>query len=254
MRTIDFSQIFFNALQFSGNDRNNINTETFSQFRDFINYRLREIWESFPWVETTVLTNFTVTVASDVAYFTPAADADEILGVFSKNPLVTSKTLDIDYKLWQDGSTEKVVVAKQLSEGWYLYRKSCPQLKGDVYDSDEIYFMGAQVYFDSGSNTGTLMPVVGKPHSGNFYECIVESTLEGDSPHSAPAKWRKIDIPYNFGTPLAWGSTANWFLSEGMIQEAAAIEQKYEAAREQEYDKATRQQGQVTRMNMVRTY
>jgi hypothetical protein len=39
-----------------------------------------------------------------------------------------------------------------------------------------------------------------------------------------------------------------------MIQEAAAIEQKYEAAREQEYDKATRQQGQVTRMNMIRTY
>jgi len=62
------------------------------------------------------------------------------------------------------------------------------------------------------------------------------------------------DIPYNFGTPLAWGSTANYFISEGMVNEAAVMEQKYELAREQEYDKATRQQGQITRLNMVKTY
>ena len=254
MRTIDFSQVFFNALQFSGNDRNNINDETFYQFRDFINYRLREIWESFPWVETTVLTNFTVTIENDVALFTPAADADEILGVFSKNPLVTSKALDVDYKIWSDNGVQKVIVGKQLSEGWYLYRKECPQLTGYLYSPSQVYFRDAQVYFDTGSNTGTYMPVLGKPHSGNFYKCIVESTISGDSPSSAPSKWEKIDIPYNFGTPLAWGSTANWFLSEGLIEAAGAIEQKYEQAREQEYDKATRQQGQFTRLNMVRTY
>lgn len=254
MRTIDFSQVFFNALQFSGNDRENISDETFYQFRDFINYRLKDIWESFPWVENTVLTNFTVTTTNDVTYFIPAAEADEILGVFSKNPLVTSKALDLDYKLWQDGSTEKVVLTKEVSEGWYLYRKACPELTGKLYDPAQVYFNGAQVYFDTGSNTGTYKPVAGKPHYGNFYKCIVESTLAGNSPSSTPEKWQKIDIPYNFGTPLAWGSTANWFLSEGLIEAAGAIEQKYEQAREQEYDKATRQQGQFTRLNMVRTY
>lgn len=254
MKTIDFSQILFNALQFSGNDRENINDETFFQFRDFVNYRLKEIWESFPWVETTVLTNFTTTTTNDVTYFTPAADADEIMGVFSKNPLVTSRFLSIDYKLWQDGNTEKVVVAKELSTGWYHYRKACPDLTGKKYDPAQVYFQGAQVYFDTGSNTGTYEPVLGKPHYGNFYKCIVQSTNAGNSPTSTPEKWQKIDIPYNFGTPLAWGSTANWFLSEGLIEAAAAIEQKYEQAREQEYDKATRQQGQITRMNMVRTY
>jgi hypothetical protein len=254
MRTIDFSQIFFNALQFSGNDRQNINTETFSQFRDFISYRLREIWESFPWTEATVLTNFNVTTENGVAFFVPPVEADEILGVFSKNPLTTSRLSELDYKIWQDGTVQKVVIANQLADGWFHYRKACPELKGDLFNASTVYFQSSQVYFDSGSGTGTYMPVAGKPHSGNFYECIVQSTISGDSPASAPSKWRKIDIPYNFGTPLAWGSTANWFLSEGMIQEAAAIEQKYEAAREQEYDKATRQQGQVTRMNMIRTY
>jgi hypothetical protein len=254
MRTIDFSQIFFNALQFSGNDRQNINTETFSQYRDFISYRFREIWESFPWTETTVLTNFNVTTENGVSFFIPPVEADEILGVFSKNPLTTSRLSELDYKIWQDGTVQKVVITNQLTDGWFHYRKACPELKGDLFNPNTVYFNGAQAYFDSGSNTGTYMPVAGKPHSGNFYECIVQSTNSGDSPTSAPSKWRKIDIPYNFGTPLAWGSTANWFLSEGMIQEAAAIEQKYEAAREQEYDKATRQQGQVTRMNMIRTY
>lgn len=255
MRTVDFSQVFFNALQFSGNDRQNIQPETFAQFRDFINYRLREIWESFPWTETTVITNFTVTVANDIAYFTPAANADEILGVFNKNPLVTSRALDIDYKIWEDNGTEKVVISNSLSEGWYLYRKSCPQLTGDLYNNTLSggYSVGAQVYFDSGSGTGTFLPVAGKPHAGNFYNCIAVANA-GESPSTHPAKWQKVEIPYNFGTPLAWGSTANWFLSEGMMNEAAVIEQKYEQVREQEYDKATRQQGQITRLNMVRTY
>lgn len=255
MRTVDFSQVFFNALQFSGNDRLNITVETFSQFRDFINYRLREIWESFPWTETTVLTNFSVTINNDVAYFTPASDADEILGVFNKNPLVTSRAKDVDYKIWDDNGVEKVVVGNFLTEGFYLYRKSCPQLTGDLYENGNgvFYRVGSQVYFDSGSGEGRYTPKEGFPHKGNFYECLIQTNI-GESPTTHPEKWRKIDIPYNFGTPLAWGSTANWFISEGMVNEAAVMEQKYELAREQEYDKATRQQGQITRMNMVRTY
>lgn len=255
MRTVDFSQIFFNALQFSGNDRQNIQPETFAQFRDFINFRLREIWESFPWTETTVLTNFTVTNENDVAYFVPASNADEILGVFSKNPLVTTRGSELDYKIWEDNGVEKVVVGRKLQEGWYHYRKSCPQLTGDLFN-DTIsggYAVGSQVYFDSSSGEGRFIPKDGFGHSGNFYNCISPATA-GQSPLTHPAKWQKIDIPYNFGTPLAWGSTANWFLSEGMMNEAAIVEQKYEQAREQEYDKATRQQGQITRLNMTQTY
>lgn len=254
MRTVDFSQVFFNALQFSGNDRENINDETFYQFRDFINYRLREIWESFPWVETTVLAEFTSTEENGVRFFVPAADADEVLSVHNRNPLATSRAVEGEFRVWQDGSLQKVVVPRDFTSGWYLYRKSCPQLTGKKYDNQQVYFRDAQVYFDSGSNTGTYEPVLGRPHSGNFYKCVVESTISGDSPASAPAKWQKIDIPYNFGTPLAWGSTANWFLSEGLIEAAAAMEQKYEMAREQEYDKATRQQGQTQRLNMLKTY
>ena len=193
MRTIDFSQIFFNALQFSGNDRHNIQPETFSQFRDFANYRLREIWESFPWVETTVISNFTVTVENDVALFTPAADADEILGVFSKNPLITSKALDIDYKLWGDNGVQKVIVGKQMSEGWYLYRKECPQLTGEVYSPSLSggYALGSQIYFDSGSGEGRFQPKEGFPHNGNFYNCIIPANA-GESPSSHPEKWRII--------------------------------------------------------------
>jgi Fe-S cluster biosynthesis and repair protein YggX len=53
---------------------------------------------------------------------------------------------------------------------------------------------------------------------------------------------------------MAWGSAANWFVSETMINEATVIEQKAQQVLEQEYDKFLRQQAQFGKINMSRTY
>lgn len=255
MRTTDFSKVLFDALQYSGNDRHNITAETFAQFRDFASARMREAWESNQWPDICRLSPFTASVdANNVASFAPVEEADEILGVYSRNPQETTKAVQLAYQVYDSGSARKIVINNQLVDGYYLYRKDCPQLEGDLYSPTVVYYQGAQVYFDSGSGTGTYTPVLGKPHAGNFYICTVASTTAGQNPNSHPASWTKIEIPYIFGSWMAWSSAANWFVSEGQVQEAASIEAKATQVIEQEYDKFLRQQGQNGRINMTNTY
>ena len=255
MRTTDFSKVLFDALQYSGNDRHNITSETFAQFRDFASARMREAWESNQWTDICRLSPFTTSIdVNNVAYFTPAEEADEILGVYSRNPQETTRAIQMSYQIYDTGSLRKVVISAQQADGYYLYRKDCPSFEGDLYSPTVVYYQGAQVYFDSGSGTGSYTPVLGKPHSGNFYVCTVASTTAGQNPNSHPASWTKIEIPYVFGSFMSWASAANWFVSEGQIQEAATVEAKANQILEQEYDKFLRQQGQFGRLNMIQTY
>ena len=255
MRTTDFSKVLFDALQYSGNDRHNITSETFAQFRDFSSARMREAWESNQWTDICRLSPFTTSIdVNNVAYFTPAEEADEILGVYSRNPQETTRAVQMSYQIYDTGSLRKVVISAQQADGYYLYRKDCPSFEGDLYSPTVVYYQGAQVYFDSGSGTGSYTPVLGKPHAGNFYVCTVASTTAGQNPNSHPASWTKIEIPYVFGSFMSWASAANWFVSEGQIQEAATVEAKANQILEQEYDKFLRQQGQFGRLNMIQTY
>lgn len=255
MRTADFSKVLFDSLQYSGNDRHNITTETFAQFRDFASARMREAWESNQWADICRLEQFTTTTdVNGVVSFTPTADADEVLGVFSKNPQETTKATQIQYQIYDNGSTRKVIVSEAITDGWYLYRKDCPDLNGDLYNPSVVYYQNAQIYFDSGSGTGSFTPVTGKPHTANFYTCLAASTTAGQNPNTNPLLWQKIEIPYIFSQFMAWGSASNWFVSEGMMQEAGVVEGKAREILEQEYDKFLRQQGQFGKINMIRTY
>lgn len=255
MRTTDFSKVLFDALQYSGNDRHNITDETFAQFRDFASSRLREIWETQQWTDVCRLAQFTTTTdVNGVVSFTPVSEADEILGVFNRNPQESTKAVQINYQLTESNGTRKCVVNPAISDGWYLYRKDCPSLEGDKYSPTVVYYQNSQIYFDSGSGTGTYTPVTGKPHSGNFYVCTAASTTAGQNPNSHPSLWTKIEIPYVFGQYMSWASAASWFISETMMQEAVSIEAKSREIMEQEFDKLLSQQAQFGRINMIRTY
>jgi hypothetical protein len=186
--------------------------------------------------------------------FNPVTEADEILAVYSKNPQETTKAVQIGYQIYDSGAERKIIIGDGISNGWYLYRKDCISLEGDLYSPTVVYYQGAQIYFDSGSGTGSYTPVLGKPHAGNFYICTVASTTAGQNPNTHPASWTKIEIPYIFSAFMAWGSAANWFISEGQVQEAAVIDAKAKEVLEQEYDKFLNQQGQYGKINMIQTY
>jgi len=255
MRTIDFSQVLFDALQFSGNDRHNITDETFAQFRDFAHSRLREAWESNTWSDVCRIDDVATTQdASGTNYFVPSADASEILGVWNRNPQDSSRAVQFDYQIYNTGSEIRVILPSIVATGTYQYRLKCPTLTGDPYVASIPYYQGSQIYFDSGSSTGSLTPVAGRPHSGNFYTCLTVSTSAGQNPTTHSTLWEKIEIPYIFGSFLSWGSAASWYVSETMINEATTIEGKANQILEQEYDKFLRQQGQFGRINMRNTY
>lgn len=256
MRSTNFSQILFESLQYSGNDRHNITDETFAQFRDFISARLREAWEQDEWIDLCRLAQFTVTTdANKVTYFTLPSDAGEVLGVYSLNPQVTTRARDIGYEVYEDGSETKIILRSNfVTEGWYNYRKKCPVLTGDLYETTKVYSQGVQVYFDSGSGTGTFLPVSGKPHYGNFYTALSANISAGESPATHPAYWQKVEIPYIFGNFLAWGAAANWLVSEGMLQEAAGLDAKASQMLTIEVDKIARQQNQSQKIKFINPY
>lgn len=255
MRTTHFSPILFNSLQLAGQDRHNISSETFAQFRDIISERIRMIWESQDWPDLVRFVDIssTITNVDGLVQAGIPSDAGEVLTCFNKNPLATSRTTELSFRLTNDGTTQKLTFLSDPGTVWAEYRIKRPELNGDVFDTGTAYSIGAQAYFDSGSNTGTAIPIAGKPHYGNFYTCL-EATTAGQSPHTHPAKWELISLPYLFAGYVARGAFADWLRSEMQLEAAQAAEADAERVLNETLDIVLRQQGQVNRINMNRTY
>jgi len=254
MRTTHFSPILFNALQLAGQDRHYITEETFAQFRDFINERLRVAWELQDWPDLTRVAQLTVTNdgAGLVTAAIPAV-AGEVFACYDRDPLVTTKAVYLTFRLYDDGTTQKLVFGSDPGTVYAEYRIKRTELTGDLYASSVAYSIGAQCYFDSGSNTGTYTPVAGKPHYGNFYTCISDTTA-GQSPSTHPAKWQIVTIPYLFSAYVARGAYADWLRSELQIEAAQVAEAEAERYITDAIDIVLRQQKQVNRINMNQTY
>lgn len=254
MRTTHFSPIFFNALQYAGQDRHIVSEETFAQFRDFINERVRHAWESQDWPDIVRVAQLTVT--DDGAGLVTAAipaDAGEVLSCYDSDPLVTTRASELSFRLYDNGTVQKLVFTSDPSTVYAEYRTKRPELTGELYSSTVAYSIGAQVYFDSGSNTGSYIPVTGKPHYGNFYNCTVATTA-GQSPSTHPASWQIVQIPYLFSAYAARGAFADWLKSELQIEAAQVAEMEAQNALVEAVDIILRQQKQVNRINMNRTY
>ena len=253
MRTVNFSTILFEGIQLSGLDRHNIGEETFAQFRDFANQRLRMAWESQDWPDIMRVAQLTVTATTGTVTAAIPADAGEMLNCYDQDPLLTTKAQPLSYRIYNDGSVVKLVFGSDPSTVWGEYRVKKPELVGDIWSSSLAYSIGAQAYFDSGSNTGTAMPVPGKPHYGDFYECL-EATTAGQSPSTHPAKWLKKEVPYIFGTFVSRGMFSDWLRSELQMEASQIAEQEAQGMLDLEIDKIFRQQKQSVRINMIRTY
>ena len=253
MRAVNFSTILFEGIQLAGQDRHNISDETFAQFRDFANQRLRMAWESQDWPDLVRVAQLTVNGSTGTVTAAIPADAGEVLNCYDQDPLLTPKAQPLSYRIYNDGSVVKLVFGSDPSTVWGEYRVKKPELFGDVWSSSLAYSVGAQAYFDSGSGTGTTMPIPGKPHYGDFYECL-EATTAGQSPVTHPAKWAKKEVPYIFGTFVSRGMYADWLRSELQIEAAQVAEQEAQAMLDLEIDKIFRQQKQSIRINMIRTY
>ena len=254
MRTTHFSPILFNALQYSGQDRHIISEETFAQFRDFINERVRHAWESQDWPDLLRVVQLVLTDdGNGLVTAAIPADAGEILNCYDRDPLVSTRASGLSFRIYDNGTVQKLVLPADPGTAYAEYRTKRPELVGDLYAPAVAYSIGAQVYFDSGSNTGTYTPVAGKPHYGNFYNCL-EATTAGQSPSTHPVKWQIVQIPYLFASYAARGAFSDWLKSELQLEAAQVAEAEAQNTLTEAIDIILRQQKQVNRINMNRTY
>jgi hypothetical protein len=257
LRTIDFSSVFFEALQLAGLDRYFISDETFGQARDIINQRLRMAWESQQWPELIKIVKLTITLdANNAQSVAVPADAGEIFDCYNNDPRVTSKALTIPFDLYyENGSNKLLFNIEPVSDIWVRYRIRKPDITGSLYDSTVVYYKGSQIYFDSGSGSGTYTPISGRPHVGNFYTCVAQSnTVAGQNPISHPALWQKVDIPYVFGNYLSRAFVADNLRSELQFEAAQLAENDATLAMDLEVDKLLRQQGQMPKLRFNNPY
>ena len=253
MRTVDFSTVLLDAINLCGYDVSNVSDQNFRTIRQFCNQRLRMAWEAYPWASLTVYAQLAITKdANNVTSMNVPADAGEVVGVYTQNPLATTQATYVSYALTTLAGVDKIVVTTTDATGyWVEYRTKRPEIQGEIYKS-RSYATGSYVYFDSGSNTGAYMPVEGFPHYGNFYKAKANVT-SANAPSNA-ALWEKIEIPYLFGSYLSRGVYADFLRSEQQYEDAAKAEIDASGVLEMEFDKELRQQGQVRRINFISSY
>ena len=255
MRTIDFSRVLIDAVQLCGLDRDEITYATFSQLRDFASNRLKMAWEHDKFPDLMRLEEVTVThdEVNSIYYFVKPSHIGEIFNIWYQNPQATSRARSIAYKITATDTDERVILGELYGGSVFVeYRIIPPELSGSLWDNTTTYYAGSQVYFDSGSNTGTLHPVVGKPYSANFYTCLLLNN--NHIPEQNPTVWSKVKIPYIFAQYISRAVFADYLRSEGQFDSSQVAEAEAMHFLDLEVDKVVRQQGQIQTYNFIRTY
>ena len=134
---------------------------------------------------------------------------------------------------------------------WVEFRLDAPRLYGNAYDAAQSYSKGAQVYYDEGSSSGSLVPVAGYAVQGDFYEWTSQNPSGvGTIP---PLTWNRIRIPKLFANPIIHGVHADYRRSTGEIEPMQAAEADFAKAVDAALDQTLRQQGSTRKINF-RTY
>jgi hypothetical protein len=253
MKTVDFGRILTETIQLCGLDVSEVTVDTFIQMRDFASNRLKMAWEYDKWPDLTRYEERTVQKDSNVSYLTKPSDASEVFAVWDRNPNETTRAMNLDFKIVHTNTEERLVFKTSVvSSAWLEYRIEPVTLTGTPWNSSITYYAGSQVAFDSGSNSGALEPVEGRPFSLKFYNCIKNNT--NTNPSTNTENWVEVKIPYIFTQYIARGVFADYLRSEGQFESAMQAEQEAKYFLDIEIDKLARQQSQVNRINFIKSY
>lgn len=247
MRSLNFSDVLHASLQLCGLDRNLTTPERFSMVRDLASMRLRSIWECNEWTDLKTITKCTVTLTDErrVVNFDPTIG--QVLTVWDKDPLSHSASQK-DFELINNTITLRFNSTDVFVES----RKESPALFGDAWSTSVSYKTGSQVYYDAGSESGSLVPVAGYPVQGDFY-VYTGSTTSGTGSIPTIGSWSRVQIPKLFANALIHGVHADYRRSTNELEAAQAAEQDYAKALDAALDQTLRQQGSTRPINF-RTY
>lgn len=284
MRLIDFETILAQSLQLCGLDRTNLSLETFEQFRDFANHRLRFGFEYDMWPQLIRTTKMAVVHQNDKHFInlppdgtvvtdegTLKVDVGTVFNVSINDPRATGKLNEVafvhdEYEVQVASGIfrdqERIIINDPEAEFAYVtYRIDCPELVGNLWSAG-TYYKDQQVYW-AYANNKYFAPTTGPNYAGkkgNFWKCIpVAGTTESPNinNNSIPAssdKWEKVRIPQFLGNFIIKGVHADWLRSEMQVEYAQAIEREAMAVLDFEVQKAIVQQGFQPRLRFNQTY
>ena len=251
MRTVDFSTLMYRWMQLAGLDRTAITALNFNTFRDLANNRIEQIWENDYWPDLVrVSSPQTVLVdGNGVRTVTLPADSGELLNVYDQDPRLTTRSRSMKYFLYSSATTDYANLMEDTTPVYLEYKTRPPNLFGDAYSATVAYYVGAQAYFDTSTDSGSYLPNTAKLPAGNFYTCTV-ATSAGQSPTTTPNSWTKIDLPQFTTDFLTRATLADYLRSEGQFDQAMVAEGDSNSALEREVDRVVRAQGQVRRADV----
>lgn len=244
MRTVYFSEILHTALQLAGLDRNLTTPERFAMVRDFASMRLRTVWEMNEWTDLKQITQCDVNLNGERREVSFDPSIGQVLAVWDKDPLAHSATQK-DFELIGGVINLR---SKKESVVYVESRKEAPRLFGDAWNTSQSYATGAQVYYDAGSASGSLVPVNGFATQGDFYE-YTGSTPSGTGSVPTIASWQRVQIPKLFANALIHGVHADFRRSTSEVEAAQAAEVDFMKAVDAALDQTLRQQGSTRPIN-----
>lgn len=283
MRTIDFETILAQSLQLCGLDRTNLSLETFEQFRDFANHRLRFGFEYDMWPQLIRTTKMAVVHQNDKHFILIPADGtvitDEgtlkvdvgtVFNVSINDPRATGKLNEVNFVhdeyevqvangIFRD--QERILINDPEAQFAYVtYRIDCPEFVGNLWSAG-TYLEGQQVYW-AYANGQYFAPTTGSNFAGkkgNFWKPVLSSTTQppNQNNNSTPTSsdhWERVRIPQFLGNYIIKGIHADWLRSEMQIEYAQAIEKEAMAVLDFEVQKAIVQQGFQPRLKFNQTY
>ena len=282
MRTIDFETILAQSLQICGLDRFNLNDETFAQFRDFANNRIRFAWEYDAWPDLIRTTKFNVTSSNEVYSIvipddgivttnegTFKVDIGTIMQVTVEDPRTTGKVKEVgftfdEYDAQVNGNVwttvkRLIIDNKTISSAYVTYRINPPELIGDLWSAGTYY--PGQVAYWAYANNKYFAPTNSPTYSGrkgNFWKCLTQSTtapnIANNTNPASGDQWEKVKIPQFLGQYIIKGCHADWLKSEMQIEAGMAVEKEAKSFLDYEIQKIIIQQGQTPRLKFNQIY
>lgn len=244
MRSVYFSEILHTALQLCGLDRSLTTPQRFTMVRDFASMRLRSVWEMNEWTDLKVLTNLPVVVVNDRRTVPYPESIGQVLTVWDKDPLSRSAT-QRDFELINGVVNLR---GKTDSNVWIESRKEAPRLFGDAWSTSQTYKTGSQVYYDAGSESGSIVPVNGFPVQGDFY-VYTGTAPSGTGSIPTVASWERVVIPKLFANAIINGVHSDYRRSTNELEASQAAEGDTQVAINAALDQALRQQGSTRTIN-----
>lgn len=257
MRTVFFSEVMHTALQLCGLDRALTTPERFAMVRDFASMRLRSIWEMNEWTDLRAITKCTTTLVTDGEALNNdyisrmgrrqvnlPSGIGQVITIWNRDP-IAQNSVQKDFSLVGDG----VFLKNDIDSDVYVEtRLECPRLFGDAWRTDLSYHKGAQVYYDAGSESGSLVPVNGYATQGDFYEYTGQNA-SGTGSIPTIASWERIRIPKLFANAIIHGVHSDFRRSTNELEASQAAEADCQRAIDAALDQTLRQQGSTRPIN-----